>query len=87
MAQMVSTSERTGLLNRVLRVRVPSGAQDRLYRYMFNEIIISKYSDKVEEFLKILGKDGLACSKAGVSPLQGESGGFDSLSVHKLYKI
>ena len=26
---------------------------------------------------------GLACTKAGVSPLQGESGGFDSLRVHK----
>ena len=64
MAQMVSISERTGLLNRVLRVRVPSGAQE-----------------KIEEFLKILEKNGLACSKAGVSPLQGESGGFDSLRV------
>ena len=27
---------------------------------------------------------GLACTKAGVSPLQGESGGFDSLRVHKV---
>ena len=26
--------------------------------------------------------NGLACTKAGVSPLQGESGGFDSLRVH-----
>ena len=27
---------------------------------------------------------GLACSKAGVAPLQGASGGFDSLPVHKM---
>ena len=26
--------------------------------------------------------NGLACSKAGVSPLQGESGEFNSLRVH-----
>ena len=33
--------------------------------------------------------NGLACSKAGVSPLQGESGEFDSLRVHNrlLYLI
>ena len=49
---------------------------------MFDDIIISRYSDKVKEFLRLLGKDGLACSKAGVSPLQGESGGSDSLRVH-----
>ena len=30
------------------------------------------------------GSYGLACTKAGVSPLQGESGGFDSLRVHKV---
>ena len=30
---------------------------------------------------------GLACSKDGVSPLQGESGGFDSLRVHKKYNF
>ena len=50
---------------------------------MFEDIIISRYSDKVKEFLKILEeKEGVSCSKAGVSPLQGESGGFDSLRVH-----
>ena len=27
-------------------------------------------------------RNGLACTKAGVSPLQGERGGFDSLQVH-----
>ena len=30
---------------------------------------------------------GLACSKDGVSPLQGESGGFDSLRVHQYRNI
>ena len=30
---------------------------------------------------------GLACTKAGVSPLQGESGGFDSLRVHKNFDV
>ena len=33
MAQMVSTSERTGLLNRGLRVRVPSGAQEKIEEF------------------------------------------------------
>lgn len=33
MAQMVSTSERTGLLNRELRVRVPSGAQEKIEEF------------------------------------------------------
>ena len=27
---------------------------------------------------------GLACSKAGGTPLQGDCGGFDSLRVHKM---
>ena len=31
--------------------------------------------------------NGLACTKAGVSPLQGESGGFNSLRVHNSYRL
>ena len=47
---------------------------------MFEDIIVSKYSKKVEEFLKILEeKEGVSCSKAG----QGENGEFNSLRVHK----
>ena len=30
---------------------------------------------------------GLACSKAGGTPLQGDRGGADSLRVHKIIKI
>lgn len=30
---------------------------------------------------------GLACTKAGGTPLQGDRGGFDSLRVHKKYNF
>lgn len=30
---------------------------------------------------------GFACTKAGVSPLQGESGEFDSLRIHKADEV
>ena len=52
---------------------------------MFEDIIISKYSDKVEEFLKILGKEekeGVSCSKDGEIALQANCGGFDSHTLH-----
>ena len=50
---------------------------------MFEDIIISKYSDKVEEFLKILEeKEGVSCSKAGEIALQANCGGFDSHTLH-----
>ena len=50
---------------------------------MFEDIIISRYSDKVKEFLKILEeKEGVSCSKAGEIALQANCGGFDSHTLH-----
>ena len=50
---------------------------------MFDDIIISKYSKKVEEFLKILEeKEGVSCSKDGEIALQANCGGFDSHALH-----
>ena len=52
---------------------------------MFDDIIISKYSKKVEEFLKLLGKEekeGASCSKDGEIALQANCGGFDSHTLH-----
>lgn len=50
---------------------------------MFEDIIISKYSKKVEEFLKILEeKEGVSCSKAGEIALQANCGGSDSHTLH-----
>ena len=50
---------------------------------MFEDIIISRYSDRVKEFLKILEeKDGVSCSKAGEIALQANCGGSDSHTLH-----
>ena len=50
---------------------------------MFEDIIISRYSDKVKEFLKILEeKEGVSCSKDGEIALQANCGGFDSHTLH-----
>ena len=52
---------------------------------MFDDIIISKYSKKAEEFLKLLEKEekeGVSCSKDGEIALQANCGGFDSHTLH-----
>ena len=50
---------------------------------MFEDIIVSKYSKKVEEFLKLLEeKEGVSCSKAGEIALQANCSGFDSHTLH-----
>ena len=68
-------AERSGLLTR--RVILHRGFESHPASNLWWFLLLSTNKNFI----------GLACTKAGVSPLQGESGGFDSLRVHKNFDV